>query len=456
MDTVDASAHYSQTIDEKPSLLVLILDTNPYAWSTLSATLPLERALASILIFLNAHMAFSHANRVAVIASHTKSARFLYPTTTTAAAAAASGGSGGGNSSNSEDPLRDANKYRQFRIIEDQVQASFAELMNQTTAGELVDAKETMMAGALGLALGYVNRLVRVDDGGVLGGKGGAGVGGKVGTTAAVAGAAGEVTSMNARILVVSVSGDLAEQYVPVMNSIFAAQRKKIPIDICKVAGETVFLQQASDTTRGIYMQLEHPESLLQYLMMCFIPDTATRRHLVPPTQINVDFRAACFCHKDVVDIGLVALEVGRGGLASLDVPHLYGTIPCVGRNPRAIFTKHGNRKLRKKKLPPLKTRLLEYLARGNVTCSILCTLLSANAHNRRLAGLYTVFCTPPEGAICTTCNTKLDISALGNFGGKPAVVLTKKKKAKKLKQSKATSFSNEASATSTPGTPAS
>ncbi|PUU75171.1 TFIIH subunit Tfb4/p34 [Tuber borchii] len=354
MDTVDASAHYSQSIDEKPSLLVLILDTNPYAWSTLSATLPLDRALASILIFLNAHMAFSHANRVAVIASHTKSARFLYPTTTTTAAA---GGSGG------EDPFRDANKYRQFRIIEDQVQASFAELMRQTTTEELVDSKETMMAGALGLALGYINRLVRVDDGGIGGGIGGGG---------------GEVISMNARILVVSVSGDLAEQYVPVMNSIFAAQRKKIPIDICKVAGETVFLQQASDTTRGIYMQLEHPESLLQYLMMSFIPDTATRRHLVPPTQINVDFRAACFCHKNVVDIGFV--------------------------------------------------------------CSICLS----------------IFCTPPEGAICTTCNTKLDISALGNFGGSPAVVSTKKKRTKKLKQSKATSFSNEASATSTPGTPAS
>jgi len=168
-------------------------------------------------------MAFSHANRVAVIASHTKSARFLYPTTTTTAAA-----SGGG----SEDPFRDANKYRQFRIIEDQVQASFAELMRQTTAEDLVDSKETMMAGALGLALGYINRLVRVDNDGGIGGKGGGGGGGRVGTTTtttattAAGAAGGEVISMNARILVVSVSGDLAEQYVPVMNSIFAAQRK--------------------------------------------------------------------------------------------------------------------------------------------------------------------------------------------------------------------------------------
>lgn len=39
---------------------------------------------------------------------------------------------------------------------------------------------------------------------------------------------------------------------------------------------------------------------------MCFIPDNSTRRHLVPPTQIGVDFRAACFCHKRIVDIGFV------------------------------------------------------------------------------------------------------------------------------------------------------
>lgn len=36
------------------------------------------------------------------------------------------------------------------------------------------------------------------------------------------------------------------------------------------------------------------------------MPDPATRRHLIPPSQINVDFRAACFCHKRVVDIGFV------------------------------------------------------------------------------------------------------------------------------------------------------
>ena len=41
------------------------------------------------------------------------------------------------------------------------------------------------------------------------------------------------------------------------------------------------------------------------------------------------------------------------------------------------------------------------------------------------------VFCSPPDGALCTTCGTKLDISTLGH-GGKPAVLVTKKKKKKR------------------------
>ncbi len=38
------------------------------------------------------------------------------------------------------------------------------------------------------------------------------------------------------------------------------------------------------------------------------------------------------------------------------------------------------------------------------------------------------VFCSPPEGAICLTCGTHLQ---LGEYGGKPAVGLKKKKSRK-------------------------
>ncbi|KAL0633211.1 RNA polymerase II transcription factor B subunit 4 [Maublancomyces gigas] len=264
MDGFDASAHYTQAPeDDKPSLLVLILDTNPFAWSKLHPTLPLPRAVASILLFLNAHLAFSHANRVAVIAAHTKEAVFLYPSTHPSTNSETSVTDDSTQSSNN-DPLRDANKYRQFRIVEDEVQASFRRLMASTTPDMLAGTNETMMAGALSLALAYINRLSLASEDPASGGATG-------GNRTANGTRDADVTSMNARILVLSVSGDLSTQYVSMMNSIFAAQRKKIPIDICKIAGETVFLQQASDATRGIYMQLQHPGSLLQYLMVCFL-----------------------------------------------------------------------------------------------------------------------------------------------------------------------------------------
>lgn len=40
--------------------------------------------------------------------------------------------------------------------------------------------------------------------------------------------------------------------------------------------------------------------------MFAFLPDRLARSHLIPPTGTDVDFRAACFCHRRVVDIGFV------------------------------------------------------------------------------------------------------------------------------------------------------
>lgn len=99
---------------------------------------------------------------------------------------------------------------------------------------------------------------------------------------------------------------------------------------MCKVRGEdTVFLQQASHLTSGAYLRLDHPSGLLQYLMVsfpssplprrtsdnadpCFDPQTtflpgrSTRKHIQLPVQEQVDLRAACFCHRKIVDVGFV------------------------------------------------------------------------------------------------------------------------------------------------------
>jgi transcription initiation factor TFIIH subunit 3 len=126
------------------------------------------------------------------------------------------------------------------------------------------------------------------------------------------------------RILIVSVSqADLSGQYIGLMNSVFAAQRLQIPIDILRIGEQTSFLQQASDATSGVFMNHLPPSvpvangtsenqissnsaaaGLLQTLMMAYLPDTTARRSLVMPGSAEVDFRAACFCHGKIVDLG--------------------------------------------------------------------------------------------------------------------------------------------------------
>jgi len=61
---------------------------------------------------------------------------------------------------------------------------------------------------------------------------------------------------LTTRTLIVSNSGDLAESYIELINAIFACLRLSIPTDVLKLASDPTFLQQAADTTDGIYLSL--------------------------------------------------------------------------------------------------------------------------------------------------------------------------------------------------------
>ncbi|KAJ5754816.1 Transcription factor Tfb4 [Penicillium manginii] len=313
MNSVDASEHYDLgTTDLAPSLLTIVFDTNPHAWAALNQSLPLSNAVANLLVFINAHLACNYANEVAVVASHSQKAAWLYPSqhetpsTTTA-------DRDGDVAMNGSAPAQ-TNKYRPFRIVEEQVTKNLKDLMDSTSSDDLRGNTSTMLAGALTLALSHINRRTiawaeehggaDLEDAAAEGG----GSGGGTGSGAGRHSAANEDERLQSRILIVSVSGssDSAHQYIPVMNGIFACQRLQIPIDVCKISGDAVFLQQACDATKGVYMALSEPRGLLQYLMMAFLPDQRSRRHLVLPTRVDVDFRAACFCHRRVVDVGYV------------------------------------------------------------------------------------------------------------------------------------------------------
>lgn len=103
---------------------------------------------------------------------------------------------------------------------------------------------------------------------------------------------------------------------------------------------------QACDITGGIYLKVPHMPSLLQYLLVShlkntsvfsvcqmwntahftdeivqeyqftkyfslsmqwvFLPDQEQRSQLVLPPPVHVDYRAACFCHRNLIEIGYV------------------------------------------------------------------------------------------------------------------------------------------------------
>lgn len=329
MNAVDGSDHYERAVtgthmsprwhisanlpsEESPSLLTIVLDTNPHAWALLHDALPLSKAVANLLVFINAHLAFNNANQVAIVASHSQRAVWLYPRSPKARAAGEDIHMSDVHDDTSTTAPNDANKYRPFSLIEHDLLTSLRELIDSTSTDDVSSTTTTQMAGALTLALSYINKAtVAYNESGA--------------TTTSKTNADGSDNTPDntprgllSRILVISVSGDLAHQYIPIMNTTFAAQRLRIPIDILKLSGDTVFLQQASDATRGIYMQLRNPQGLLQYLMLGLLPDQAARVHLVSPTQEVVDFRAACFCHRNVVDVGFVCSIC----LSSMTSPH--------------------------------------------------------------------------------------------------------------------------------------
>jgi len=243
-------------------LLILIIDTNPFIWSKYSNTdKSFTKVMEHLIVFINAYLACKHDNKLAVIASHYNESKFIYPT----------------NDAIDVGP-RPANAYQQFW----QVDNSLVNSLKQLALNDTIDDKEygySMISSSLSLALCYINKIIRLN----------------------------ELDNIKPRILVLSVSPDSSVQYIPIMNCIFSAQKANIPIDVCKLFDEeTIFLQQATHITNGVFQNVEDSSMLLQYLLFSFLPNRSLKSIMVLPDQEQVDLRASCFCHKKIIDIGYV------------------------------------------------------------------------------------------------------------------------------------------------------
>ena len=362
MDAVDASAHYEVSASaETPALLTIVLDTNPRAWAALANTLPLSKAIANILVFANSHLALGSTNQVAVIASHSNRAVWLYPSPKEVAATAAEAAAktkaarqkstytstdgddvvmeDAHSNGQSKSPLPgsgssgSASKFPQFREIETTVLKSIHDLVTNTTERDL-DETTTLLSGALTLALSHINKTAilipaaAASKDGKSAGSGGANTATSAGPASKAGGGGGgdgktsesDEVGLHARILVISVSDSSPAQYIPTMNAVFAAAHAGVAIDVLALRGAATFLQQATYITRGTFLSPPpasaadprlntlHTQGLLAYLMLGFSAASArdVANALVAPSADAVDFRAACFCHRRVVDTGFV------------------------------------------------------------------------------------------------------------------------------------------------------
>jgi len=330
-DAVDASDHFEvDSSKEVPSLCSIIIDTNPRAWAALASVLPLSAAVANILIFANSHLSLSSSNRIAIIASHSNRAAWLYPSPPKPPSEDVEMGDAGSRPSKPAKPhlqTHSSNKFPQFAEIESSVLGSLRALIDETNTAD-ISLSTSAISGALSLALAHISKTAGSLNAAV--------------TTAATGPpgsykSSGRLAGLHARILTISVSDSFADQYIPTMNAVFAAEHARIPIDTLVLRGNPTFLEQASSITRGTFIRATNPHGLLQYLMMGFSggsapsapsadtdltggkktagakgagrglpPGTSVSSLLNTPRADSVDFRTGCFCHRRIVDKGFV------------------------------------------------------------------------------------------------------------------------------------------------------
>ncbi|KAG8863527.1 RNA polymerase II transcription factor B subunit 4 [Tulasnella sp. 330] len=322
------------TTDSLPSHLTLIIDLNPTQWHNSASVSPsssndahqslsISSFLAQVLILINAHLASRDDNTLAAIGAFPQTSEMIYTS---------SGGRGEGEDEDEMfEGVEDANSYRPFRVVDSALLDRVLKEMEKHAGGSDGSGRGSGgLVAAITKGLCHINKIMHTST--------------EV-TTASDSVAVGPTVTTavtSPKILILSVSPDSSTSYIPLMNSIFAAQKLKVKIDVCKIYGpDTVFLQQASYLTGGSYIHMERRDALLQYLMMCFLPPSSLSAILATPTQDKIEFRAACFCHKNIVDIGFYSANQSRTKFPMKNLQRLRGL--ALGTQPQQPTQVNGN-----------------------------------------------------------------------------------------------------------------
>ncbi|GBM40454.1 General transcription factor IIH subunit 3 [Araneus ventricosus] len=248
--------------EERESLVVAIIDLNPSPQMIKDGECIVPKCLDALIAFSCSHVMLNPFNKLAIIGCHTRQSAFLYPLP---------------SSSESEETRPSDGQYELFANIKNAVHTNVKKLVLQNNEEEIYT--ESLVAGAMTMALCYIHRLRKQQ---IIEKK------------------------IQARILIVSASGDSASQYMNFMNVFFTSQKEGVLVDACVIEKDSGLLQQGCDITGGMYLKIQNVSALLQYLLWIFLPNVETRKKMILPTRVHVDYRAACFCHRNLIEIGYV------------------------------------------------------------------------------------------------------------------------------------------------------
>jgi len=249
------------------NLLVIVIDTNPSQAVLREQQRVLTHCLNAVLVLCNGHLMMSSRNKLAVIASHTNTCQYLYSDKLHEAFV---------EGTSEQHTKAQGGQYELFSQVDNCIKQRVKEVMTSEVQSVQTDS---LIGGAMAMALCYVHRIEKEI---------------QVGET------------LSSRILVITGAGDSTSQYMNFMNVFFTAQKQNILIDACVIGKDSGLLQQGCDITGGIYLNIPQLAGLLQYLLWAYLPDRQPREKMVLPPPVQVDYRAACFCHRNLVEIGYV------------------------------------------------------------------------------------------------------------------------------------------------------
>jgi transcription initiation factor TFIIH subunit 3 len=129
----------TETIEDDPSLLVIAVDTNPSQSILKKKPNLLTNIIDTISSFGNSHLMLKPQNKLAVVACHHNTSRFLYPPTEKPEVRQVDG------------------QYEKFLLIEKCIKTNLADLVK--TAPMVTGNSETMLAGCLAMILCYIIRV---------------------------------------------------------------------------------------------------------------------------------------------------------------------------------------------------------------------------------------------------------------------------------------------------------